>query len=205
MKAILIDDEVHVYGSMEDDSISIATLRKGEMMELGKVSQRKRKTWVEITLSGEQKGYIAGDTKIFAVRRASVASASADMKDAPGPDAKLLKTLVKGSILTVSGVEKNDDGTWYKVTDDAGVEGFIPSSSKLRVVPESTRSGATRNMVTGLIFVVIGILLTTSDFGSSSGNTMVMVSYAVIFFGLLQLGQGVFEYFRVRKDEANKK
>jgi hypothetical protein len=60
-------------------------------------------------------------------------------------------------------------------------------------------------MVTGLIFVVIGILLITSDFGASSGNTMLMVSYAVIFFGLLQLGQGIFEYFQVRKNEAGKK
>jgi uncharacterized protein YgiM (DUF1202 family) len=184
---------------MEDQSISIATIHKGEEMELGKVSQKRRKTWVEITLPGDQKGYISGDTKIFAIRKASVAGNPIDMKETPSADAPTIKTLVKGAVITVTKVEKTETESWYKVHDEENIEGFIPSSSKLRVVPELTRSGAVRNMVTGLIFVLIGIFLTISNYKNTAGQTMLMISYAVIFFGLLQLGQGVVEYVKVNR------
>jgi hypothetical protein len=207
MKAILIDEQAPVYASTDDDSISIATIHQGTEMELGKVTQKKKKTWVEITLTGDQKGYISGDTKIFAIRKASVSSASIEMVDAPSPTANLIKTLVKGSVITVFGVEKVEDGNWFKMRDEANVEGFVPTSSKLKVIPEMSRSSATRNIVTGFIFAGIGVFLTISNYNNAAAQSMVLISYAVIFFGLLQLGQGVFEYVRVMrsKDKNGKK
>lgn len=202
MKAILIDEQVPVYASMEDESISIATLHQGDQMDLGKVSQKKKKTWVEITLTGGQKGYILGDTKIFAVRKAVVARNPVDIVDAASGTANVIKTLVKGTNVTAYGVEKNDDGSWFKVRDDSGTEGYIPTSAKLRVIQEATRANATRNMVTGLIFVVIGIFLTISNTNSAAGESMLLISYAVIFFGLLQIGQGVVEYVRVSRSKT---
>ena len=202
MKAILMDDETPVYASIEDNTISIATIHKGEEMELGKVIQKKRKSWVEVSLGAEQKGYITGDTKIFAIRKVTVMNPSIDVKESPSDDAPVVKTLLKGSTMTVCGVEKLESGSdWFKVRDDAEMTGFVPTSAKLRVVPESSQSNAVRNLVTGLIFAAIGVFFVVSNNSSSSGSNMVWISYAVIFFGLLQLGQGAFEYYQLYKSK----
>mgnify|MGYP000890849881 CR=1 FL=1 len=200
MKAILMDEETPVYASIEDNTISIATIHKGEEIELGKVIQKKRKSWVEVNLGGERMGYITGDTKIFAIRKATVMNPSVDVKEAAADDAPVIKTLTKGSVLTVCGVEKPEGGTdWFKVRDEAEVEGFVPTSTKLRVVPELSQSNAIRNLVTGLIFAAIGVFFAVSNNSSSSGSSMIWISYAVIFFGLLQFGQGAYEYMQIVK------
>lgn len=202
MKAILMDDETPVYASIEDNTISIATIHKGEEMELGKVIQKKRKSWVEVNLGEEQKGYITGDTKIFAIRKVTVMNPSIDVKESPSEDAPVVKTLLKGSTMTVCGVEKFENGSdWFKVRDDAEMTGFVPTSSKLRVVPELSQSNAVRNLATGLIFAAIGVFFVVTNSTSNSGSNMVWISYAVIFFGLLQLGQGANEYYQLHKSK----
>ena len=204
MRAILIDDEIHVYASAEDDSISVAVLHKGDEMDLGKVTQRKKKTWVEISLPGEQKGFIAGDTKIFAIRKTTVATPSVDIKKAPSEEAETIKTLVKGSSLTVYGVEGTEEtGKWFKVRDEENVEGFVPTPTKLRVLPEVSRTSAIRNIVTGFIFAGIGGFLAFSD--ANAASNMQWIAYAVIFFGILQLGQGVAEFIRVNREKNKTK
>lgn len=206
MKAILTDESVPVYSSMEENNISIATLHKGDAMELGKVTKKKKKTWVEIALPGDQKGYIAGDTKIFTVRKAQLASNSVDVMDALSRAANLVKIYTKGSIFTVTSIEKTDDGNWFKVQDESGLVGYIPTSTaKLKVVPEFTRSGATRNIITGLIFAVIGVVLTLMNTNAQQGGSMIYISYAVIFFGLLQIGQGAVEYYKATRSKDKPK
>ena len=199
MKAILTDEQTLVYGSMEDQSISITTIHKGEEMNLGKVNRKKGKVWVEITLPGNQKGYITGETKIFTIRKAQLAANSVDMVDAPSKTANVIKTLTRGTQVTVAMVEKTEEGTWFKVRDESNVEGYVPTSTKFRVMPEYTRSSAMRNILTGLVFVVIGVALTMMNSSATQGSSMIYVSYAVVFFGLLQLGQGVIEYIRVTR------
>jgi uncharacterized protein YgiM (DUF1202 family) len=204
MKAILIDDEIHVYATTEEDSISVAVLKKGAEVELGKVTQRKKKTWVEISLPGDQKGYIAGDTKIFAIRKTTVATPSVDIKKAPSEEAETIKTLVKGSSLTVYGVEGTEEtGKWFKVRDEDNIEGYVPTPTKLRVLPEVSKTSAIRNIVTGFIFAGIGAFLVFTD--ANSASNMQWIAYAVIFFGVLQLGQGVAEFIRVNRDKNKTK
>lgn len=205
MKAILTDEDALVYGSTEDDSISIATVHKGDEVDLGKVIRKKGKVWVEIALPGNQNGYIPGDTKIFAIRKGQVSNKTADLVDSPSPTATVLKTLKKGDIVTVNGIEKNDEGSWFKALDDSGANGFISTSAKLKVVPEYTRSGATKNMITGLVFVVIGVGLAIMNFKSASASLAIYIAYAVVFFGLLQGGQGVFEYIKANKKQNEQK
>lgn len=205
MKAVLTDEEVHVYSSMEENSISIAALHKGDIVELGKVTRKKNQTWVEITLPNEQKGYIVGETKIFTIKKAQLTSNSADLHESPDENSPVLKTYTKGSQLTVSGVENLEAGNWFKIEDEAGMVGYIASgSAKLRVVPELSRSTAIRSMITGAVFAVIGIVLTLANGNPNDQGGMIYISYAVIFFGLLQLGQGAFEFYRVTRKEKNK-
>jgi len=70
-------------------------------------------------------------------------------------------------------------------------------------VPELTRSGAIRNLVTGGIFAAIGIVLTLMNSDPTQQNGMSYISIAVIFFGLLQMGQGVFELYKLNKQKAS--
>jgi uncharacterized protein YgiM (DUF1202 family) len=164
------------------------------------VTRKKDKTWVEVTMAGEQKGYITGDTKIFAFKKAQLMSNSVDVHETADENSPVIKTLTKGTIVTVSGVENLETGNWFKIQDDAEMVGYIPTQgSKLRVVPELSRSSAIRNMATGAIFTVIGIVLTLMNSSSANQNTMIYISYAVIFFGLLQLGQGAVEMYKVTR------
>lgn len=201
MKAILTDEQAPVFPSMEENSISIATFHKGEEMELGKVVKKKGQSWVEVVLPGDQKGYISGDTKIFIVRLARIMANSTDMMDAPSTSANVLKSLTKGAPITVVFVEKMEDGNWFKICDETGAQGYIPTSVKLRAVQEITRSGAIRNMVAGFIFTAVGVLLTLQYARTEESSNLNVISYAVIFFGVFQLGQGIFEYIRYSKEK----
>lgn len=206
MKAVITDEEVRVFSSMEENNLSIATLHKGDVVELGKVTRKKDKTWVEANLPGDQKGYIAGETKIFTIKKAQLISNSVDLHEAPDETSPVLKTYTKGAILTVSGVETLEAGNWFKIEEEPDIVGYIPTKpSKLRVVVEPSRSSAIRNFITGVVFAGIGLVLTLMNSNASQQNSMIYVSYAVIFFGLLQMGQGVFEYVKVmrKKEKAN--
>ncbi len=134
MKAILTDGDALVYSSIEDQSISIATVHKGEVMELGKVIRKKGKAWVEITLPGDQKGYITGETKIFAVRKGQISTKTADLVERPEKSAAVIKTIQHSAILTITGVEKTEEGSWFKAEDETGVNGYISTGAKLKVV-----------------------------------------------------------------------
>jgi hypothetical protein len=205
MKAIMTDETALVYGSIEDQSISIATIHQGEEMDLGKVIRKKGKAWVEITLPGDQKGYIVGETKIFAVRKGQISTKTADLIESPDKSAAVIKTLQHGAILTISGVEKTEEGSWFKAEDETGVTGYISTSAKLKVVPEYTRSGAIRNMLTGLVFIIVGIGLGIMNSQPSAANGMIYIAYAIVFFGLLQGGQGAVEYFKFKKSAETEK
>jgi len=205
MKAILTDETALVYNSIEDQTISIATIHKGEEMDLGKVIRKKGKVWVEIVLPGDQKGYIVGETKIFAVRKGQISAKTADLVEKPEKSAAVIKTIQHSAILTITGVEKTEEGSWFKAEDETGVTGYISTNAKLKVVPEYTRSGATRNMLTGLVFIIVGVGLAIMNSQSTVNNGMIYVAYAVIFFGLLQGGQGIVEFFKFKKSAETAK
>jgi uncharacterized protein YgiM (DUF1202 family) len=205
MKAVLTEESTPVYASLDDQTISITTIHKGEIVDLGKVTKKKNKeVWVAATLENGTKGYIHGDAKIYRVQKGQLTDKSIDMVDAPSKDAVVLKTLVKGAIITITAVEKNDDGSWYHGTDETGATGYIPSSAGLRVAPEFTSGGARKDMITGLVFIVVGAVLAFLDTRNNQSSGMVFLSYAVIFFGILQGGQGLYEYLIVRKKEKEK-
>jgi hypothetical protein len=205
MKAMLTDEQTFVYNTMEEQNISIVTLHKGEVMELGKVIRKKGKVWVEISLPGEQKGYISGETKIFAIKKGQVMANSVDLLETPSKSANVVKTEKRGTIMELNGVEKNEEGGWFKVIDDTGTNGYISSDTKMRQVAEPTRSGAIRNMAYGGLFIVLGVVFTILNQNASANSGMVYISIAVIFFGLLQGGQGVVEFIKARKNNDSAK
>jgi hypothetical protein len=205
MRAVITDEETLVYGSMEDQTISIATLHKGDVLDLGKVIKKGKVVWVEATLPGDVKGYISGETKIFAIKKGQVSNKSLDLLETPSKTATVVKTFIKGTILEFNGVEKNEEGTWFSVTDDTGVKGYVTADAKLRQVQEPSKSGAMRDIVYGLVFILLGVIFTVMNQKSTPNSGMVYISMAVIFFGLLQGGQGVLQYIRWKKTDQSAK
>lgn len=205
MRAVITDEETLVYGSMEDQTISIATLHKGDVLDLGKVIKKGKVVWVEATLPGDVKGYISGETKIFAIKKGQVSNKSLDLLETPSKTATVVKTFVKGTILEFNGVEKNEEGTWFSVTDDTGLKGYVTADAKLRQVQEPSKSGVMRDIVYGLVFIILGAIFTIMNQKSTPNSGMVYISMAVIFFGLLQGGQGVLQYIRWKKTDQSEK
>ena len=103
MKAIMVEDVVKVTREPSDEAISIMSLKKGDIVETGKVTRKKKSSWVQVILPGGQTGYISGQTRIFVIRQVELA-AETNLLSAPTETAAILKSLPKGSILSATGV-----------------------------------------------------------------------------------------------------
>ena len=203
MKAIMVEDVVKVTSEATNEAISIFSLRKGDIVETGKVIRKKKDSWVEITTDGGQKGYISGQTRIFVVRQVEITSET-ELVAAPTENPTVLKTLPKGSVVLAMGVEKNDAGSWYKVHDSEGVEGFINSKARYRIYNEPTVSGGTRLMVTGAIFAVMGIIFLVTSFQQPNASSTMFLTVGLIGLGLVQLVQGFMQWRKAKEKKETK-
>lgn len=212
MRAVLIDESTKVYPEPSDESISMATLQKGEEFELGKVIRKKREVWVTITLSSGQEGYISGNTKIFGFKKVQLLNTFEDMIDKPGEESAVVKSYPKNTILNAIGVEKVGDDSWVKVKDEDGVEGFIRGNAKIRVYQEPSKENAKKQMLTGALFAVAGLIFyflnnaQTSTQSDSTANYS-LLTMVLIALGAIQMIQGYTERqkaVKIEKDKANK-
>lgn len=203
MKAIMVEDVVRVTSEPTTEALSIFSLRKGDVVDTGKVIRKKKDSWVEVTLAGGQKGFISGNTRIFVVRQIEITSET-ELVAAPVENPKVIKALPKGSVVTAVGVEKNDAGSWYNVKDAEGVEGFITSRAKYRVYQEPTTGGGTRLMVTGAIFAVMGIVFLVTSFQQANSSSTMFLTIGLIGLGAVQLVQGFLQWRKAKDKKVSK-
>lgn len=189
MKAIMVEEVVRVISEPSDEALSVFSLKKGDVVETGKVIRKKKVSWVAVTLPGGQTGYISGQTRIFVIRLVEL-SAATDVMDAPTENPTVIKTLPKGAVVSAVGVEKNDSGTWYHITDDAGTDGYISSRAKYRMYQEPTVTGGTRLMITGGIFAGLGIVFLVSSFSQATTSSSLFLVVGLIGLGVVQVVQG---------------
>ena len=142
MRGILVDENVRVYAEPNNQNLSITMLKKGDEFELGKVVQKKREVWVQITLPSEQTGYISGETRIFEVKRVQFLTDQVAMRDAASDDANLVKNYEKNAVVTAIGVENTGAKGWVKIKDDDGNEGFIRGDARIKVYQEVSVAGS---------------------------------------------------------------
>jgi len=203
MRAVLTDKTAPIYATLQDQSVSIATLHRDEEFELGEVKRNKRKIWVTVTLDSGVKGFISGESHIYALKKVQLLDPTAKLRSAPSKESALVKTLQKGDIFTTLKVEKTDEGGWVMVRDESNSEGYIFGKTKIRVLQEMKRSDAKRTLILGGVMSVLGVL-----FGifSYAGNQQSVIAYYLalgfIVFGVLQLVQGFIQY---RQAVAQKK
>jgi hypothetical protein len=198
MKAIIVEDVVRVTSEPNAEAISIFTIKKGEVVETGKVTRKKKESWVEVTLPGGQKGFISGATRIFVMRQIEL-TAETNLLDKATEDATVIKTCPKGTIFTAVGVEKSDSATWYHVTESEGGDGYINSRSKYRIYQEATVGGGTRLMITGGIFIVLGVAFLVSSLSQGSNSSSMFLTVGLIALGGVQFVQGFLQWRRAKK------
>ncbi len=205
MRAVLVDDDVKVYGEPGDEMISLATLKKGVTFELGRVKKVKKQVWVEATLDSGQVVFLPGDTKIFVIKKVQLLKDGVESHAEPDVESAVLKTYTKNTVLTANGIEKDDGKGWVRVVDDSGVQGFIRGDARIKVYQEATRAGGKKLMLTGGLFTVFGVVMYFFSAAQAADNgNMTFLVVAVVAFGLMQAGQGFFVYRKAVKEEQNK-
>lgn len=203
MRAILIEESVRVYSEAKEGAISIFSLRKGDEVETGKVTRKKKESWVEVTLDSGQKGYISGQTRIFVIRKIELMTET-ELFDAASEGAALVKALPKGTVVSAIGVEKEDKNTWYLVREESGEQGYVNGRAKYKVYQEATTGGGKKLIITGGIFAAMGLVFLVVSMGQQSTSSSLFLIIGLIGLGLVQVVQGVLQYRKAKNKQDSK-
>ncbi|PKO00848.1 MAG: hypothetical protein CVU43_13770 [Chloroflexi bacterium HGW-Chloroflexi-5] len=202
MRGILVEDEVKVYAEASNQTLSITSLKKGDEMELGKVSRKKKEVWVEVTLDSGQKGFITGETKIFVIKKVQFFSDNIEAHEAPSQESAVIKTYPKKTIVTAVGYESDEGKGWVKIIDAEGLTGYVKGEAKIRVYQEATKENGKKQMFSGGMFAVLAaaFYFFSLNKGESTSNMSILI-VAVFAFGLMQVVQGFLEFNKAKKKE----
>ncbi len=206
MKGKIVDEIVKIYAEPSSETLSIASAKKGDELDLGKVIRKKKDVWVEVALNSGQKGYIAGDTKIFVIKKIQTLTKELEMFAQPDATSEVLKKLPKDTVLTATGIIENEEKGWLCVTTEDGVHGFIKGGTKISLYQESSVGGAKKQLISGAVFFVIaaGFYIFTLSQTQSTSNLDFLIMAAGAF-GLMQLVQGFLQYRKARQKETQNK
>ena len=194
MKARIEDPEVKVYPSMEQNTPSIATLPRGSEIEFGGTKRKSGKQWVPITLSTGQQAYIPAETRIHVIRQGAVMDKVVDMHSEPSAESLVKQQLKRGSKLSILEVLRNSDQDWVKVRDETGNEGYIPGATRFRLIVQKTKANGRRNMISGGMWLIAGLIMVFSEGASTSGSGLSLLGFGAILFGVIILASGLVQY-----------
>jgi hypothetical protein len=195
MKARILDPQVKVYSSIDDNAVSIATLPEGSEIEFGAAKKKAGKLWVPITLSTGQLAYIPGDTHIFAIREGALMQNSAEVHAEPLAESAVTQQLGSNAKFTILQRVSNNGQIWMRIRDMNGKEGFIVGETRVRVNQIKTKAGGRKNVVSGVMWLVVGVLLNFSGIAASSGGSFKIFGYGAMIFGAVMLIAGLVQYF----------
>lgn len=204
-KARIIDQSANIYPDMDPSAQIIGVIPVGEVIELGKIRRRKGKAWVSFTRTNGQSGYVSGDTHIFPIRQVETIDA-VSLLDQPAADARVIHQYKKKERMTMLDVVRSGDSGWVKVKDPAGREGYINGKTRIRVVPDDLVAAGKKNLLVGALFTVGGLALTLATYltSSNTGGSYI-IAWGAVIFGVLQVVQGLTQYYNGRKDRESKK
>ena len=191
MKARIIDPQVKVYSSFDANAVSIATLNEGSEVEFGAPKRKAGKLWLPITLSTGQQAYISGETRLFPIRLASLMQNNVDMRSEPSSGSTVKQQLPRGTRVYVIEVIKKENEDWVRVRDMNGAEGYISGNTGIRVVQERTKAMGRKNMLTGVMWLIAGLVITFSGGSPASGGSFILLGYGALLFGGVMLVAGL--------------
>ena len=190
MKARILDPQVKVYSSLDSNAVSIATLNEGSEVELGPQKRNMGKLWYPISLSTGQLAYIPGETRLSRIRMASVMQNNVELRSEPSASSPVKQTLARNTKLYVLEVVNRENQDWARVRDMNGVEGYVSGNTSMRLIQEKTKSLGRKNMLTGVMWLIAGIIVIFSGGSPASGGSFTLLGYGAILFGAIMLVSG---------------
>lgn len=196
MKARILDSQVKVYSSTDEHAVSIATLEKGMEVEFGGVKRNAGKIWVTIVLSTGQLAYLPGDARVFAIREGALMQDKVDMHSEPSAGSLVIQQLPINTRLDILEVVHEGEARWVRVRDKNGKEGFIDGETRIRVIQQKTKAMGRKNIITGLMWLVAGGIISFSGAPAVSGAGFTLLGYGALLFGAGMLVYGIFQFVK---------
>jgi len=190
MKARILDPQVKVYSSLDSNAVSIATLSEGSEVEIGPQKRNMGKLWYPISLSTGQLAYIPGETRLSRIRMASVMQNNVELRSEPSASSLVKQTLARNTKLYVLEVVNRENQDWARVRDMNGVEGYVSGNTSMRLIQEKTKALGRKNMLTGVMWLIAGIIVIFSGGSPASGGSFTLLGYGAILFGAIMLVSG---------------
>jgi hypothetical protein len=194
MKARILDPQVKVYSSMDANAVSIAYLPEGSEIEFGGAKRKAGKLWVPITLSTGQQAYIPGETRIFVMREGSLLQNNVELHSEPSGGSLIKQQMARNSKVYILQVVKGDGQDWVRVRDATGNEGYISGETRIRVLQQKTKAMGRKNILTGAMWLIAGLVITFSGSTATSGSGFNLLGYGAILFGAVMLISGVVQF-----------
>ncbi len=191
MKGRILDPQVKVYSSIDANAISIATLPEGSEIEYGPAKRKAGKLWVPITFSTGQMAYIPGETHIYIIREGLILQNNVDLHVEPSAGSLIKQQLKSHPKLFILQVVKGEGQDWVRVRDASGSEGYISGDTRIRVLPQKTKALGRKNMLSGTMWLIAGLVMTFSGNSTTSGGSFSLLGYGAILFGAVMLISGL--------------
>jgi len=196
MRARILDPQVKVYSSLDSNAVSMATLAAGSEVEFASPKRKAGKLWIPITLSTGQQAYIPGETRLFIIRLALLASNDVDLRTEPSVGSMVKQQLPRNTRLYILEVVKQEDGEWVKVRDMSGMEGYISGSTNIRVIQQQTKALGRKNMMSGIMWLIAGLIVIFSSGSPATGGSFILLGYGAILFGAVMSVAGFIQVLR---------
>ena len=196
MRARILDPQVKVYSSLDSNAVSMATLTVGNEIEFASPKRKAGKLWIPITLTTGQQAYIPGETRLFIIRLALLASNDVDLRTEPSVGSMVKQQLPRNTRLYILEVVKQEDGEWVKVRDMSGMEGYISGSTNIRVIQQQTKALGRKNMMSGIMWLIAGLIVIFSSGSPATGGSFVLLGYGAILFGAVMAIAGFIQVLR---------
>jgi len=195
MKARTLDGQVKVYSSMDANAVSFAVLPEGSEIEFGAARRKGGKVWVPITLSTGQQAFIPGDARIYMIKRGALMQKNADVFNEPSKESLVKQQLDRNSRFDILKVEEADGKRWVRIRDTNGNEGYMDGNTRIRVIQQKTKALARKNILSGAMWLIAGLLITFSSTSAASGSGFIILGYGAILFGAFMLISGLVQFF----------
>jgi hypothetical protein len=191
MKARILDEQVKVYSSLDENAVSIATLTKGNEIEFGPAKKKAGKVWVPITLSTGQQAFIPGEARIYVLRQGTIKENSVDLLTEPADGALVKRQLTRNTNIEILQVVDKQEKKWVLVRDASGNEGYISGNTRIRVTQQKTKAMGRKNMLSGGMWLIAGVIILFSNNTGTSTNSFSLLGYGALVFGAAMFIMGL--------------
>jgi SH3-like domain-containing protein len=211
MHISLKDDKVPVFSKADGSSLLLTRVAAGEEMDLGRSVKGRDGDWVEVTLADGRRGYIAGDTRIYKIKTASLKQDEADMLERPSFDAARKMRLTRGQKFLLLDVLEAGRESWVRIRDMQGREGYIHGETSIAAeeegrsavappirsesppnkTPVPRKKAGAVDIRNGIVAILLGVVLTAGSYclAPQLGGKY-YITWGIVVLGVFWLGRG---------------